>query len=85
MQVGDLVVDVSDISVGDDGPIGVYISQAMNEPHTACIADRLPPGVTLTGFAVDPSGEITLNADLSQTLLSDPDQRGRRSYRKDDE
>lgn len=39
-----------------------------------CVRDRLPAGVTLTGLWFSASGSVTVNADFSPDILSDPRQ-----------
>lgn len=42
--------------------------------HEVCVRDRLPVGVTLTDVRLSSTGSVTIAADLSPTILSDPKQ-----------
>ncbi|MGO1539079.1 MAG: LmeA family phospholipid-binding protein [Leucobacter sp.] len=44
---------------------------AILQPHTVCIADQLPRGVTLTNIDLSQAGEIGITASLAPGLLSD--------------
>lgn len=43
-------------------------------PHEVCVSDQLPVGVTLTRVELLKSGGVQVQAQLSPTLFSDPDQ-----------
>lgn len=47
---------------------------AILQPHTVCIADQLPQGVTLTDIDLSQAGEIRISASLAPGLLSDETQ-----------
>lgn len=74
-QDGGILVTPTRVSVSDPGPIGAFLSENMGAAHTVCIADRLPEGAKLSGVSVAPSGEVTLRADLSEGLLSNPSEK----------
>ncbi|MGO1539692.1 MAG: LmeA family phospholipid-binding protein [Leucobacter sp.] len=72
-----ITVTPSNVVVEGQGQIGTFLSGAMAEPRTVCIADRLPEGVTVTEISVSDSGGMVMRADLSEGLLSSPSQRSR--------
>lgn len=44
------------------------------QPHTLCVQDRIPAGITLTGIELSSLGSIRVDAALAPTLLTDPSQ-----------
>lgn len=74
---GDIVVTPGELSVPEAVQLPEAVRGQLSAPRTVCIADRLPKGVTVTGIDVAPSGEITLEAKLSEGLLSNPEDRFR--------
>jgi len=79
VENGEIVVTPSDVVVQDQGPVGQFLAGAMTESRAVCFADRIPAGVKLTGIEVDPSGVVTLEATLSEGLLSRLEERFRGS------
>ena len=76
---GDMVIDMRDVTVENQGFATSVIVEMLQTTHTVCIADRLPAGLTLTSIELQAEGDIILRADLSETLLSNPDERRRGS------
>lgn len=77
VEGGDIVVTPSNVSVQTEGPVGEFLTGAMMEARSVCLADRLPAGVTLTEIELRPSGAVVMQARLSEGLLSNPQERFR--------
>lgn len=75
VENGDIIVTPTSIDVDGSGPVSDFLRETMMEPRTVCIANMLPKGITLTGIEALPSGEVVLEARLSERLLSRVDER----------
>lgn len=79
VESGDVVVTPSELTIEGAGVFGDALLGELAEPRTVCIADRLPRGITLTGIAISPEGEMALETVLSEGLISNPQDRFRGS------
>jgi hypothetical protein len=81
VQDGDLWVEPTeinaagfDLSVEQIRTVTGDSLDGMLQAHELCVRDRLPVGVTLTDLRLSSTGSVTIAADLSTGVLSDPRQ-----------
>ncbi|WP_449279065.1 LmeA family phospholipid-binding protein [Leucobacter sp. GX24907] len=75
VENGDITVTPTDTTIEGSGPVADFARQAVSEPRTVCIADRLPKGMVLSDIELPESGGVVLRADLSEWLFMSPGER----------
>lgn len=72
---GDIVVALTEIKTNAGAYLGPDMERALADPQRLCVKDLLPRGVVIDDIDVSDEGQITLNAKLSERLLSSVEER----------